>query len=158
MTKIYFAHPQTDYGTPAELKMLEDLKRASHLAAMGCQIINPGTQSVKRALEKYTEKHGNDKVMDFFHILIDASDVIIFTEIDAKDGTPRITAGVASEVEHAWRAGKPVYHVRYNSSRTSLEMDRVRNWKDFQVLSIEETRTALKKIDPDYKKRVSPEV
>src|SRR5690606_11353674 len=94
VTKVYFAHPVSDYGTALQAAVLKELASSWH------EVENPDSPQHQ---EGYRQ-HG----MAYFEAIAATCDALAYLRF--RDGT--IGAGVAKEIAAAARAGRPIFEVR----------------------------------------------
>jgi hypothetical protein len=94
MKTCYYAHFMGIYNTPAEVRDMATLE------AMGFQVTNPNSDTVKNELNAYKVFH--DNYMTYFTDLVQEHDIVAFRALP--DG--RLPAGVAMEVNAGKDAGK----------------------------------------------------
>lgn len=90
--KVYYAHPISDYNTEQEATVLLELKK------LGFDVLNPNGIPLDKEYNKY-------KDFNIFLEAIDRCDAVAFSSFD--DG--QISSGVALELLHAKRTGKPIF-------------------------------------------------
>lgn len=107
----YYAHTMTSYGSTIEFEDIQLLEK------LGFEVVNPSKPEIAAGCKLYTEKHGWQKVMDYFKNIIDACDLIAFRGIP----NGQILSGVAAEVEHALNIGIPVIELPCSIKKRSMD-------------------------------------
>ena len=96
--KCYYAHTMTSYDSTIEEQDIELLEK------LNFEVVNPNTEETQSNVDEYIKKHGKDKVMDYFGLIIDDCDLVAFRSIP----TGEILSGVAFELNHAYVTDKPI--------------------------------------------------
>lgn len=85
----YYAHCQTIYGTPQELRDI------TLLEALGFEVVNPSDVTIVEAYHRWLEENPNENKMGFWEQLAQEQDVLAFRALP--DG--RIPSGVYKEIQ-----------------------------------------------------------
>ncbi|MBS2033789.1 hypothetical protein JST97_02325 [bacterium] len=123
--RIYFAHPTSMYDTPVE----RELQNRYLQAHPGDSVENPNQP-------KHSEGYAAGG-MDYFVSLCNQQDGAFF----APFGNGKLGAGVAKEVISFLDRNAPVYEF----DRKSGDFRQVQSIGEFSVMSVDETRAAIRK-------------
>lgn len=123
--RIYFAHPTSMYDTPVE-RELQQRFQATH---PGAEVENPNQP-------KHSEGYAAGG-MDYFVSLCDQQDGTFF----APFANGKLGAGVAKEVHSFLEREAPVYEY----DRKSGNFRQVESISQFSIMSVDETRAAIRK-------------
>lgn len=108
----YYAHPMLTYGSTIEIKDIALLEE------LGFEILNPNQKKHQIGCKEYAQKHGPDKVMDYFGELIkNECDLVAFRALP--DG--RLLSGVAYEVNYANDLNLPVIELPNSLKERSMD-------------------------------------
>lgn len=137
MTKVYYAHPMSWYGTKAETEDLEVL------SAQFDEVLNPNQPSFDRQVKELYRQGQGHRVMEPFMKAVRSCDALAFRPFYGG----KIGAGVAREALEALLWDKPVY--RFGRGMMGISVLYPVMIGDFDlasnVLSIEETRARIRK-------------
>lgn len=135
MTRIYLAHPVTDYRTAKKVALVADLER------LGYVVVDPDTAENEQAYRIRGMAHFAD--------IVAGCDALGFVTVTLEGGHRYVTAGVAREIVEAKLRGLPVFQLRYSVPRTLRQNDPFLRYvheffpADVQVLSIDQTRSFI---------------
>ncbi len=141
MTKLYFAHPVSTYGTADEAQMI------AALAQGGFDVVNP---SGKAHQDKVLELRGK-----FNDVAIASREIMVyFVEVcnscDACAALPfpdgKLGAGVVKEMQSFFDRGLPVYEAAFAGG--VLRLEQLAEMPAARVLDVETTRAYLKRLSP----------
>jgi hypothetical protein len=147
MTKLYFAHPMSSYGSEDETQIV------ATMTAQGFEVVNPADAAHVAASRKIfsdvlRETGQKDKasstVMDYFISVAAACDACVFQTFP--DGS--VSAGVAKEVQGFLDQGKTVLEVKPEGEAVMLTP--VASLSSYQCRDIATTRKMLSDLKPRY--------
>lgn len=106
--KVYYAHPITLYGTPAETRDIATLE------ALGFEVVNPNTPELDAAYK--------ERGMEVFTPVVESCDALAFRSFP--DGS--IPAGVAQEIKVIHALNRPVIELPHMIGNRILSLENTR--------------------------------
>lgn len=119
-SRLYYAHPMSDYGTEHE-------RRVEAALARRFTVVNPNRPE--------HQAEARVRRMAYFLELVEGCEALAFQRFP--DGT--LGAGAALEAAHALKHGKPVFEIREDGYVLLPVMELT------DVLTVEQTRVALRR-------------